>query len=116
LQVASTLRALPLPSLASIAFYGVAGILFLVLTFLTGFPPHVALIGITSLIAAYGLFDQRKWANWLVGALFFIATTFSIYTLYFVLSVDLLTSAAMIAYVILTWVFTIVVMKMRKYE
>jgi hypothetical protein len=102
--------------LASIAFYGVAGILFLVLTFISGFPPHLAVLGIVSLVAAYGLFAGRKWAVWLVAALLLIGTTFSVATLYYVASVDALTTAGMVVYLVLTWIFAIVVIRARKYE
>jgi hypothetical protein len=103
-------------SLASVAFYGVAGILFLILTFLSGFAPHIAILGIVSLAAAYGLFAQRTWAIWLVGALLFIGTAFSVVTLYYVVSLDVLTTVGMIAYLVLTWVFTAIAIKTRQYD
>jgi hypothetical protein len=93
-------------SLSNIAFYGIAGLILLILSGLSGFPPHVALLGITSLIVAYGLFKKRAWSVWLVIALFFVITGFSIYTLIFVLSTDIVASIAFIAYLLLTWVFT----------
>ena len=77
----------------------------------SGFPPHVALLGIVSVVAAYGLWVKRKWANWLVAILFFVATTFSLYTLYYVVATDALAAGSMIAYVVLTWIFTIYVFK-----
>ena len=105
-NLASKIKTQTPTSLASIAFYGIAGIIFLIMLPLSGFPPHVGLIGITSIFAAYGLLIQRKWANWLVAALFFVATVFSLYTLYFVISTDIVAAAGMIAYAILTWIFT----------
>ncbi len=101
-------------SLASIAFYGIVGIIFLILLPITGFPPDVALLGITSLIAAYGLLMGRRWATWLVTALFFVATVFSLYTLYFVIGTDIIATAGMLAYAILTWVFTLIVARKPK--
>ena len=100
-------------SLASIAFYGIVGIILLIMLPLSGFPPHVGLLGITSIFAAYGLLFQRKWATWLVAALFFVATTFSLFTLYYVVATDAVAAASMIAYAVLTWVFTIIVIKTR---
>lgn len=102
-----------LGSLATTTFYGIAGIVFLVLMSISGFPPHVALLGIVSAVAAYGLFVKRKWANYLVAILFFVATTFSLYTLYFVIATDALATASLIAYLVLTWIFTIYVFKTR---
>ena len=116
MALASKLKTQNLASLASIAFYGIAGIIFLILLPLSGFPPHVGLTGITSLIAAYGLLKKRFWAIWLVAALFFVATTFALVTLYYVLATDALASAGMIAYAVLTWVFTAYAINKRKAE
>jgi hypothetical protein len=101
-------------SLASIAFYGIAGIIFLILLPFSGFPPHIGLLGIVSLITAYGLLMQRKWASWLVAALFFVATTFTLFTLYYVIATDVLAATSMIVYAALTWIFTAIVIKMRR--
>ncbi len=116
MAIASKLKGLGIGPLASIAFYGLAGIIFLVTLALSGFPPHVALVGITSIVTAYGLFMNRKWAKWLVVALFFVSTTFALYTIYYVISTDVVTSTGMIIYAVLTWVFTIYVVKLRKQE
>jgi hypothetical protein len=112
-QLASKLKNQNPISLASIAFYGVTGLILLILLPFSGFPPHVGLLGITSIIAAYGLLMQSKWAKWLVAALFFVATTFTLYTLYFALATDIVASVGMIAYAALTWIFTIIVIKTR---
>ena len=111
MQLASKIKTQTPISLATIAFYGIAGIILLALLHFSGFPPHIGLMGIVSLFAAYGLLMQRKWANWLVVALFFVATTF---TLYYVIATDAATSIGMIAYAALTWIFTVVVVKNRK--
>jgi SNF family Na+-dependent transporter len=113
LALGSKLQVANLGSLASVAFYGIVGIIFLVLLAVSGFPPHIGLMGITSLITAYGLLKKRNWAIWMVAALFFVATAFSLYTLYYVLSTDALASAGMIAYAVLTWIFTGYALKKR---
>ena len=114
MQLTSNLKTQTPMSLASIAFYGVAGIILLIMLPLSGFPPHIGLLGITSVFAAYGLLFQRRWATWLVVALFFVATVFSLYTLYFVINTDAITAVGMVAYAILTWVFTLIVAKKPK--
>ena len=116
MALASKLHGQNLGSIAPVAFYGVAGIVFLILLAFSGFPPHVALMGITSIVAAYGLFTNRKWVRWLVVVLFFVSTTFALYTLYYVLATDAITSAGMIVYAVLTWIFTVYVLKLRKTE
>ncbi len=114
MSLASKLKMQSIGSLAPMAFFGIAGIIFLVLLPLSGFPPHVALLGIVSVVAAYGLFMNRKWARWLVVVLFFVATTFSLYTLYYVVASDALATASLIAYLVLTWIFTIYLLRTRK--
>jgi formate hydrogenlyase subunit 3/multisubunit Na+/H+ antiporter MnhD subunit len=113
-SLASKLKTENMGSLATIAFYGIAGIILLIAMALSGFPPHVGLIGITSIIAAYGFFKKRFWTIWLVAALFLVATTFSLFTLYYVIFSDLLATIGMLTYAILTWIFTAYVVAHRK--
>jgi hypothetical protein len=110
----SKLKTLDIKALAPTAFYGAAGVLFLILLPLANFPPHIGLTGILSLITAYGLFTKRVWATWLVVAMFFVATTFSLYTLAYVLFHDWIMSISMIAYAVLTWAFTAYTLSKRK--
>jgi SNF family Na+-dependent transporter len=101
-------------TLAPVAFYGAVGVLFLALLPFANFPPHVGLTGILSLITAYGLFTKRSWATWLVVALFFVATIFSLYTLYYIAFSNWVVGIGMIAYAVLTWVFTAYTLLKRK--
>ncbi len=101
-------------SLATIAFYGLAGLILLIMLPLSGFPPHIGLLGIVSLITAYGLLTKRFWSTWLVVALFFVVTASTLYTLYYIIGTDIITSAAMIAYLVLTWFFTAYAINNRK--
>jgi len=99
---------------ATLAFYAVVGMVCFAVLPLANFPPHVGIIGILSLVTAYGLFKKRVWTIWLVVMLFFIATTFSAYTLYYLLGKDLLFDISIIAYLVLTWVFTVYTAAKRK--
>jgi hypothetical protein len=101
------------PQLACV-FYAVIGVVFLVLLPFNDYPPHIGLTGILSLITAYGLFQKRFWSVWLVAALFFVANVFSLVTLYFTLSTDLLFSLGLIAYLVLSWFFTVYILNDRK--
>jgi hypothetical protein len=114
MQLASKLRNLNLGTLATIGFFGIAGIILLIMLPLNGYPPHIGLMGIISLIAAYGLLQKRGWSIWLIAALFLVANTFSIYTLFFVAGTDALATVTMLTYVILTWVFTVYAVATRK--
>jgi hypothetical protein len=88
-------------------FYAIVGIIcFAVLAMVDFGLIHIGIVGVLSLITAYGLLRSRVWAIWVVVALFFIATTFSAYTLYSAFQKDLFLDVSMIAYLILTWIFT----------
>jgi hypothetical protein len=102
----SKLKNANIGTLAPIVFYAVVGALFLILLPIANFPPHIGLTGVMSLITAYALFKRRAWAKWLVAAIFFVATTMSLYTVYFILLSNWVVSLSMIVYAVLTWYFT----------
>lgn len=93
-------------TLVPTAFYSIIGVVFLVLLPFANYPPHIALTGIMNLIAAYSILTKRSWAKWLIAALFFVATTISLYTLYFIITSNWLVSLSLIAYAVFTWIFT----------
>jgi len=96
--------------LTAFVFYAVVGIICLIVLAMDLRLVHIGIIGIFSLITAYGLFKKRVWTIWLIVMLFFIATTFSVYNL----GKDLILDVSMIAYLILTWVFTAYTAAKRK--
>jgi hypothetical protein len=110
----SKLKTADIKTLAPVAFYGAVGVLFLALLPFANFPPHIGLTGILSLITAYSLFKKRFWAVWLVIALFFVATTFSLYTLYYIIFSNWIVGISMIIYAVLMWAFTAYVVLKRK--
>jgi hypothetical protein len=91
---------------ATSIFYATVGIIFLVLLPTSDFAPHIALLGIFSLVTAYGLLRKRAWSFWLVMILFVSGTTFALFMIYYALANAFLIGIGMIAYLILTWVFT----------
>ena len=99
--------------LASLIFYAATGILFFAFLPLSGYPPHLAFIGILSLITAYGLFTKRAWAPWIVASLLIINSVFSLYTLIAVGFSNLLVALAMIAFVALTWLASIYLLVLK---
>jgi hypothetical protein len=99
---------------ATSVFYAVVGIVFLALLPLSGFPPDVGIIGILSLLAAYGMFRKRAWSFWFVMISFFGSTTFALYAIYSALTSDFFVGVGMIFYLILTWVFTAYAADKRK--
>jgi len=95
-------------------FYVIVGIVCFIFLPISNYPPHIGIIGVFSLLSAYGLFKKRVWAIWLIAMLFFVATTFSAAMLYYNLGRDMLLNVSMIAYLVLTWVFTAYVAAKRE--
>lgn len=92
---------------AASIFNAVVGVLCLVVLVLLDFGLiHIGLLGITSLATAYGLFQRRTWALWSLVTVAFMATVFALSMLYYTMGIDILLDAAMIAYMVLTWIFT----------
>jgi hypothetical protein len=99
---------------AAAVFYAAVGIIsFIVLSSDIGLI-HIGIIGIFSLITAYGLLRRRVWSIWFVATLFLVATTVSAYTLYLLAGRDPTLDVSMIFYFVLTWVFTAYVAVKRK--
>ena len=114
MSFASKLKTADARALAPVAFYGAVGIIFLALLPFANFPPHIGLTGILSLVTAYGIFKKRFWALWLVIALFAVATTLSLYTLYVIAFTNWIVAISMIVYAVLTWLVTLYIVLKRK--
>jgi len=114
MSIRSRLKMENIGMLAALAFYAIVGIVCFIMLPIANFPPHIGIIGILSLVTAYGLLRKRVWIIWFVAILFFIATTVSLYTMYILLGKDLILDISMTAYLILTWVFTAYTTTKRK--
>ncbi len=100
--------------LLAIAFYFISGIILLVSLPLAAFAPHLALLGIISLIAGYSLLTKRAWAPWLVAILFIVVSVFTIFTLLSIGFSNALVALSMIGYVVFTWLATIYLLLKRR--
>ena len=69
------------------------------------FPPHIGLTGVMSIVAAYGLFRKKAWAPWIVVALFLVSLTMLAFTLFYGVFVNLLASAGLSVYLVLSFYF-----------
>jgi hypothetical protein len=105
-SLATKLKTLKPLELASLAFYAVTGLILLLSLPLTSYPPHLAFLGILSLITAYCLFTKRAWAPWLVATLSITITAFSLIILISAGFSNVLVALSVLAYAVLTWVFT----------
>lgn len=91
----------------ALVFYAIAGVIcFVVLGIVDLRFVHIGIIGMLNLVTVYGLLKKRVWTIWFVAILFFTATTFSVVTLYSFFGNNLILDVSMIAYLILTWIFT----------
>lgn len=99
--------------LASV-FYLVAGVLCFY--FLATSPSliHVGMIGILSIITAYGVFSKRFWAFWTAIILFFMVTMFSAVMLYYFFGTEIIIDLSFAAYLVLTWIATAYLASKRK--
>ena len=100
--------------LASLAFYAVTGLILLAFLPLTGYPPHLGFLGIFSLITAYSLFAKRGWAPWIVAILFIVNNAFSLDVLFSIGFSNIVVALSMLAYAVLTWMFTAYLLLKRK--
>ncbi len=101
--------------LAAFSFHTVVGIVCLVVLATVDFRlVHIGMIGILSLLTAYGLFRRRHWTLWGAVVLFLVATVFSPYMLYFTFQMDLLLDLSLVLYLALTWLFSIYTLLRRK--
>lgn len=114
MSFATKLKTGNIKELAPVAFYGVVGIIFLILLPFAHFPPHIGLTGILYLITAYSILKKRPWTMWLVFALFAVGTTLALYTVYVIALSNWIVSLSMMAYAVLTWAFTASILSKRK--
>lgn len=114
LQLATRLKNFNRIELVSMSFYVLSGIILLVFLPLTAYAPQLGLLGIVSFVVAYGVFTNRGWAQWLIFILFVAATTFSLYTLVIAGFSNLFLGLSMVGYVVLTWVFALYLLLIRR--
>jgi len=100
-------------------FYAIVGIVLLfIFVFYSLQLLHLGIIGVLSLITAYGVFRMEKWAVWLVIVLFLLGNTVGIITLALTsgwpAEFGVLLRLPLIIYLIITWVISIYVVAKRK--
>jgi hypothetical protein len=114
LSLATKLKTFKPFELASFAFYAATGMILLAFLPLTGYPPHVAFLGIISLITFYSLFAKRVWAPWLVAVLVIVNSAFALDVLFSIGFSNVLVALSMIGYAVLTWLITAYLLLKRK--
>jgi len=105
MSISATLKNAGVRTTVSVVFYAAVGIVFLLVLPFANFPPHIALTGMMSIVASYGLLTKRAWAPWLVVALFLVALTTTAFTLFFSMLVNWPVNLALVIYLILSFYF-----------
>jgi len=101
-------------------FYAVAGIAQVFILATSNFRlAHIGVLGLLSLITAYGLFRMRRWSVPLVIALFLLGITFGALTLYDSIILQTFEGALpfhllLIAYLVMTVIALVYVVAKRK--
>ncbi len=99
---------------SALGFFAVTGIILLAALPLSSYPPHLGFLGIVSLITAYSIFTKRPWANWLIFILVITNSAFGLYTFSAVGFSNIIVAATSLAYTVLTWMVTILLLLKRK--
>lgn len=95
-------------------FYTITGIILLTLLPLTSFAPHLALVGILSLVTAITLLTKKNWFIWLVAVLFVVVAVFTLSTIFSIGSSNMLLTAGLVAYFVLALIATVFLGLVRK--
>ena len=114
LALASRLKDFNRIEIISLAFYALSGLILLISLPFADYAPQLGLLGILSLIVAYGVFTKRGWAPWLIFVLFIAASTFTLYTLVVAGFSNTLVGISMLGYLVLTWIFAIYLLLIRR--
>ena len=112
--LATSLKRLNRKDLATVAFYGISGLLLLIALPFSAYAPHLAFIGIISVITAYSLLTKRGWALWLVGVLLVINSVFSLYTLLSVGFSNIIVALSMVGLLAFTWIASIYLLVLKR--
>jgi hypothetical protein len=87
-----------------------AGVLLLAFLPLSGFPPHLAFLGIAILITVYSLVIRRPWANWLAEIKVILNSVFGLYTAAAVGLSNIRVFSAALTYAVATWAVPIMML------
>jgi len=98
MSISSTLKNASIGATASVIFYLAAGVVLLAVLPFLYFPPHIALTGMMSVVAGYGLFRKKAWAPWITVALFLISLTMLAFTLFYSMFVNWLAIVGLVVY------------------
>jgi multisubunit Na+/H+ antiporter MnhF subunit len=106
-SIATEFKGLSRPEQLSIVFYTISGLCLVLMLPFSSFAPHLALIGVFSLITGTIVLMKRKWATWFVGVQFITAMAFSLWTIFAVGTGNWAATASLSVYAVLNVVATL---------
>jgi len=104
-------------TLSFAVFYLISAVFFFYSLVMDPSMIHVGLIGILSLITAFGVFRRERWSVWLAFLVFCIANAFSITTLLNPLTAEIggtILEVTLIVYLIIIWISTFYLIAKRE--
>lgn len=110
----SKFKGLSRPEQLSILFYIILGALLLAVMPFSGFAPHLALIGVFSLVTGVAVLLIRKLMVWFVTVQFIAAEVFALWTLFSIGASNWLITAGLAGYAVLTLTATLSLTIWRK--
>lgn len=106
-SITTQFRGLSRPEQLSIVFYIISGACLVLMLPFSSFAPHLALIGVFSLITAAIVLIKRKWINWFVAVQFITVMAFSLWTIFAVGTGNWAVTASLSVYAVLNVVATL---------
>lgn len=106
-SLAAKFKSLSRSEQLSTMFYLVSGVLLLVLLPFSGFAPHLALIGVFSLITGAIVLTKRGWAVWFIAVQFITVMVFAFWTIAALGASNWLATVGLAVYAVLTLVATL---------
>ncbi len=114
MSITAEFKGLNRPEQLSTVFYIVSGIFLLALLPFSSFAPHVALIGIFSLITGSIVLVKNSWTGWFVAVQFITVMAFAFWTIFALGSGNWAVTAVLAAYIALDVVATLCLTIWRK--
>lgn len=101
MSIITEFKELSRPEQFSIMFYIISGACLLLLLPFSSFAPHLALLGVFSVITAGIVLTKRKQSVWFVAVQFVTVMAFALWTIFALGTINLLLTASLSVYAVL---------------
>lgn len=114
MSITAEFKSLNRPEQLSTVFYLMSGTFLLALLPFSSFAPHLALIGIFSLITGTIVLIKNGWTAWFVAVQFVTAMAFALWTVFALGGGNWIVTAVLVIYAVLDVVATLCFTVLRK--